>query len=704
MAVVDETPIESSVANGVTTVFPHLFTVLDADDLRVIGTLAGVVTEYQNGVDYTVSGVGSASGSVTFGVAPASGTILVRYRDTQLIRETDYQNNGDLLAATLNADLDRVWQALQDIFSGGKSAPTALRVPNGETVDALPIAADRASRVLAFDSNGDPVMIVGVDAGSAAALALDIASTAAVNKGAGQVGYAGSLNYVGQTIGARLNDAGISPRSLGATGDGVADDIAYINACFTYSKTCDLRNRSWRITTPILPPAGGVILADGATITLDNGVAAGISFPGALSGLTVRGGTWSGTADVWLSLASADTTPSVEADYARQIRVDGVHVTSSTIARAIDMTNAVRKVFIDDSVFFTPNGINVSGKCVEVFVDKTIIYSATGAAGTYGVKLRSPAGAYYNEGFHFTDCTIDAFEKSFDVTDIFALTVTGGYHGAASGGYAFDFGQPTSDACRHITLNGFTCAGKIRFAPTSGRLYHAQLSDLTMTGITGVCIQAANNAASIRLSNIKGDTSTNGVLFEGVNNNANIVVDGVDCDSTFIGGVQIKGAAGDDCSVSNVSYDGTGDAVYIERPVLIKSVPVNTANMAGLKRVFNSGNLAGNVTVGNNIASLASQSFAKGETGEIVVELALSGMNAGTQRLDITIPAGMVVPTATGSTMLSIEPGVAAQRLSCRIPYYMTADAAAGTLSIANAAGNTVTVGAHSFFGYVKDH
>jgi hypothetical protein len=492
---------------------------------------------------------------------------------------------------------------------------------------------------------------------------------------------------------------------IGADPTGASSSTGALEAALAAHKHVDCRNGAWRFDTTIdIPGNDRVIDFSGATINANVGSNALISFAGAKSGLTIRGGLWEGTADVWLSLVSSDTTPAVEADYARQIRIEGVHVTSATILRAIDMTNAVRKVFIDDSVFFTVSGINASGKCVEIFADKTIIYSATGAAGSYGVKLRSPAGAYYSEGWHFTDCLVDAFEKSFDVNDVFVLTYTGGYAGAASGGDAFYFGQPTSDKCDHITLSGFTCVGKIRFAPTAGRLYHASISGLSMTGISGVHIQAGNNAAAIRLSNIKGESSTGGLLFEGIDNNANIVIDGFDCDSTFVGGVQLKGTAGDDCSVSNPSYDGSGDVVYVERPVLLKNIPVTTANVAALKRVFNSGNLAGNVTVGNNIASLTSQRFAKGETGEIVVELSLSGMNAGTQRLDITTPAGMVVPTATGSTMASIEPGVAAQRLSVRIPYYMTADAEAVTLSISNAAGSTVTVGAHSFFGYVKDH
>jgi hypothetical protein len=704
MAVVEETPYASSIANGVTTVFPHSFTVEDEADLRVIGTLAGVVTEYQNGVDFTISGLGDPSGSVTFVAAPASGTIVVRYRDTSLSRDTDYQNNGDLLAPVVNDDFDRIWRALQDIFNGGKGPPTAIRVPPGEVVDALPIAADRASRVLAFDSNGDPIMIVGVDATSAAALQIDLASAAAINKGAGQIGYVPTLNYVGQTVGARLNDLGVSPMSLGATGDGVADDISYINACFLYSNTVDLRNRAWAITDPIVPPAGSVVLADGASITMANGADPGISFAGALDGLTIRGGLWNGTCGAWLSLTSADTTPSVEADYARQIRIEGVHVTSTTIARAIDMTNAVRKVFIDTSVFFTVSGINASGKCVEIKVSKSIIYSSTGAAGSYGVKMRSPAGGgYFNEGWHFTDCTVDNFEKSFDVTDIFALTCTAGYYGATAGNYAFDFGDPTTTACNHITLTGFTCAGKIRFAPTGGQLYHAVLSSLIFAGVTGSSIQIADNAAGIRIANVKGENSTTGVLVECVSNNANIVIDGVDVDSTYVRAVEIKGAAGDDCAITNVGFDGSGDAIYIERAVLLKGIPVHSANVAA--HVINAvgANLGGGATyaVAAAIATIA-VAYAKGETGDILVQLPYSGANAATQNVQITLPAGMATITGTGYSALNLFTGAAAGLLFARVPYYCTA-AGSGNVVVTNQAGNTLTVANQGYCAVIKD-
>lgn len=199
-----EVPITQSIANGVTTAFPHAFTVLEVGDLVVKVDTAGVITYPVFGSDYTVTGLGSNSGSVVFSVAPAASAVVTRYRDTKLKRTTDYQENGDLLADTLDADIDRLWMALQERVAGGTISPTAIRVPVGEAIAELPKAADRALRVLAFDSLGAPLLIAGVDSGSAAALALDVASASSATKGAGQIGYNAALSYLAGSVGYTL--------------------------------------------------------------------------------------------------------------------------------------------------------------------------------------------------------------------------------------------------------------------------------------------------------------------------------------------------------------------------------------------------------------------------------------------------------------------------------------------------------------------
>ena len=198
MAVAEQIPIITHVGNGVSTVFAYSFLVGDEDDMRA--RVAGV--ELELGDDFSISGVGSpGGGTVQFVVAPESGDTVVLYRSTVLRRDIDYQDNGDLLAETLNDDIDRGWLALQELKHVYQGA--TLRAPFGEELPELPDAATRAGYLQGYDSNGDPV-VVAPTSGSAAALALDLVNSSTVSKGSGQIGWGALLQYAFQTIGWRM--------------------------------------------------------------------------------------------------------------------------------------------------------------------------------------------------------------------------------------------------------------------------------------------------------------------------------------------------------------------------------------------------------------------------------------------------------------------------------------------------------------------
>lgn len=149
MAVQDEDSFKRYVANGVATVYAIPFLLLSASDLQV--TLDAVpVTS-----GFTVSGVGSNTGSITFDAAPTGDLLLQRVVPFE--RLTDYQDNGDLLAQTVNRDFDRLWLAMQELR---RDDSTALRTSSlePEGIPNLPLAAQRSSRVLAFGPTGDPVV------------------------------------------------------------------------------------------------------------------------------------------------------------------------------------------------------------------------------------------------------------------------------------------------------------------------------------------------------------------------------------------------------------------------------------------------------------------------------------------------------------------------------------------------------------------
>ncbi|CAI1919011.1 hypothetical protein [Serratia plymuthica] len=96
MAVPIQTPYNIYTANGVTTVFPYEFLILDAGDLTVSINGAPVSS------GFSITGVGTTNGGeVIFLTPPTSGATVMNLRDIPATRLINYQDNGDLLAATV---------------------------------------------------------------------------------------------------------------------------------------------------------------------------------------------------------------------------------------------------------------------------------------------------------------------------------------------------------------------------------------------------------------------------------------------------------------------------------------------------------------------------------------------------------------------------------------------------------------------------
>ncbi len=111
MSVPNQIPYNIYTANGLTTVFTYQFYIISASDLEV--SINGSVVAS----GYTVSGVGNKDGGdITFLTPPANGSVVMLERVVPTYRLTDYQDNGDLLADTVNKDFDRIWMAIQRAF------------------------------------------------------------------------------------------------------------------------------------------------------------------------------------------------------------------------------------------------------------------------------------------------------------------------------------------------------------------------------------------------------------------------------------------------------------------------------------------------------------------------------------------------------------------------------------------------------------
>lgn len=167
-SVIEQIPYNEYTANGVATVYPFEFELLQAADLVV--SFDGVP---QPDSIFTLAGVAvQEGGTVTFDVAPTAGVKVLLERRIALERTTDYQTNGDLRAPVLNLDFKRVWQALQQ---QGAAQESGLRAPFPEVLDQLPAALDRRGLQLLFHpTTGQPYLAAPVS-GTAADVLLQLA-------------------------------------------------------------------------------------------------------------------------------------------------------------------------------------------------------------------------------------------------------------------------------------------------------------------------------------------------------------------------------------------------------------------------------------------------------------------------------------------------------------------------------------------------
>lgn len=217
MTVPAQTTYTQATGNGVTTSFPFGFLALRSDEVLV--SLDGV--PLANGVGYSVSGLGVVSGgTINFTLPPAAGVVVLIQRNMQFTRSTDYQYQGQLPAATVNADFDRVWMALQQL---GFLNFGAVRAPFPEQIMPMPRVADRAGKLLGFDPLGNPVPVVPSDQ-SVGSYALTLLSSI----GSSLIGFLQSgIGAIYRTVQDELRDR-VSVKQFGAKGDGVTDDTLAI--------------------------------------------------------------------------------------------------------------------------------------------------------------------------------------------------------------------------------------------------------------------------------------------------------------------------------------------------------------------------------------------------------------------------------------------------------------------------------------------
>lgn len=252
--------------DGISTVFAYPFAFIAPSDLKVY--LNGVLQTvgYVAAGNPTIGGSGTfPNGTVTFAPAPGIGVAVLLVGEPDQLQSTSLPPNDPFPSKTVEKMIDKLTLLVQRLF--GKFARSIV-APDGEsgTSLTLPAASVRAGNLLSFDSSGNVIVSAPV-AGTATALAADLASAALATKNSGQIGFNYALGYGVGTIGRWLQDLATSagstfigflqagagavqqtiqavlraqpktPQQFGAVGDGVANDTAalqaWLDACYT---------------------------------------------------------------------------------------------------------------------------------------------------------------------------------------------------------------------------------------------------------------------------------------------------------------------------------------------------------------------------------------------------------------------------------------------------------------------------------------
>jgi len=243
----------SFAGNGTTDDFATGFKFYANSDLTVIIVTDSTGAESTKvlDTDYTVTGAGSDSGgTVTMVVAPAVGETLVIKRAQPYTQGLDLVENDPFPSDSVEETLDKIVVMTQQNSS---QINRSLRQPDGDTadIDRLPAKVTRATKVLGFDSDGDPVASTltlsaiesgSTDAAASAAAAATSAAAAAASEAAAATTYD---NFDDRYLGAKASDP-----TLDNDGDALIDGALYFDTTLNVMKFYDLGNTAWKQTTP----------------------------------------------------------------------------------------------------------------------------------------------------------------------------------------------------------------------------------------------------------------------------------------------------------------------------------------------------------------------------------------------------------------------------------------------------------------------
>lgn len=123
----------SYTGDGSTVAFSVPFYFAASSELTVKTNTAGTISTKTLGVDYTVTGAGTGSGTVTFTTAPSSGVEVWIDRNTPKTQTLDLTAGGNLDPDQLEQALDKLTRIAQDVARSTGAGPHATDTPLTKT-------------------------------------------------------------------------------------------------------------------------------------------------------------------------------------------------------------------------------------------------------------------------------------------------------------------------------------------------------------------------------------------------------------------------------------------------------------------------------------------------------------------------------------------------------------------------------------------
>lgn len=515
MSIGSGVPYNVHTGNGVTTTFAYGFTVLAAADL--VATVAGVTTSV------TVNNVGvAAGGTVVFASAPANGAEVILRRVLTLTRLVEYQTNGDLLAATINADLDRLLMLVQGVNA---DTSRSLRAPFPETMTDLPAKASRIDKLLSWNASGNPIAVAPV-AGTATALALELASTASASFGDALVGVKRTaIGAAATTLHAWIERQPLFVKAdFGAVLDGVADDATAVQSAFT---AANASGRRVVFDGPSCKIGSALSQSNHAHYDVDWG-ACQVSYTGGVSTYMLdmtqagrirhTGGVFTGSGSNHLlktrgsTAAQATTYPTIpaEAEWTRQCEFHPIVVTG--FATVFDLQNFTREFWLGGCITGNTTAVKITGKVVNVYAQRgTVLYSAVAASQALLVRGDSGDTAYrYAEGLFFAGAIMDTRGTTVDARDFYLLDISGAQIKTAAAGYAVDVTKGICPITRELFIDRALMQGKLRFGTglAAAHLFSAHGSSLSFSDVDGTAINIEANTKGVTINGASFNSPT----------------------------------------------------------------------------------------------------------------------------------------------------------------------------------------------------